>query len=304
VEESIVEARRQAPFMGCERLLEHYPSIAAGRAAVRRVLSQRGLTRRRKKKYETKRDLRAVKAGYSPFAQPQVDAKYLTDIPYYVEQLQRNPRLPRFEYTYRDPKTGGVFLGFSNELSESHACCFMAAVGGHLRRHGFDPAGYATIQTDNGSEFSGAERKTRSDRGFTHVVEDILRARHRFIPPGKKNHQADVETFHNIIEVELFNLETFASRNDFFEKGTLWQWWANTTRKNASKGRRTPDDILLEACPARDSRIWLLPALDLDALLDRRIQYSCKNKNLGGYHVPALLEKSKNIVLPESWTVE
>lgn len=37
--------------------------------------------------------------------------------------MWRNPDLPRFEYTWRDVKTGALFLGFANELSETHACC-------------------------------------------------------------------------------------------------------------------------------------------------------------------------------------
>jgi hypothetical protein len=258
-------------------------------------LKQHGVTERRKKKYEKKRDMREMKAKWGAFEQPQVDTKYLDDIPYYVDQMRRHPWLPGFEYTYRDPKTGGTFLGFGQDLSEAHACVFMAAVGAHLKRCGFDPRGFATIQTDNGSEYSGAERKTKSDRGFSHTVEHLLGARHRFIPPGKKNHQADVETFHQQIEVEFFNLEQYRSRAEFFRKAGQYQLWWNTTRRCGHKGKRTPDEILLTDHPHRDPRVWLLPVLDLDDLLARRV--TAATRPIGakrGYYVPALPESSRS----------
>ena len=60
------------------------------------------------KKYQKKRDMRALKARYRAFEQLQVDTKYLTDIPFYVEQLYRHSDLPRYQYTCRDVKTDGV----------------------------------------------------------------------------------------------------------------------------------------------------------------------------------------------------
>lgn len=288
VERQIVREREKAPCLGARRLKE-FCAIPAGVGTIARVLRQNNLTRKRKKKHEKKRDMREVKARFDPFEENQVDVKYLNDIPYYVEQLWRNPRLPRFQYTWRDVKTGAVFLGFANELSESHACAFVAAVGAHLGRTGLSLRGRSTIQTDNGSEFSGAERKTREDRGFNHLIERGLGATHRFIPPGKKNRQADVETLHDRIEEEFFNLERFADREDFFRRASMWQLWWNTTRKNGYKGGRTPDDILLETRPERDAKVWLLPALDLDALLARRANSKTLNKSpTGGYYVPAL----------------
>lgn len=304
VEALIVREREKAPCLGARRLKE-FCQIPAGESAIARVLRRRGLAHRRKKKYEKKRDMRALKARFRPFEENRVDTKYLTDIPYYVEQVWRNRDLPRFEYTWRDVKTGAVFLGFAGELSETHACCFAAAVGAHLRRTGFPLARRATVQSDNGPEFSGAERRVRDDRGFTHLIEQNLRAKHRFIPPGKKNYQADVETVHERIEAEFFDMELFADRKDFFLKTSAWQLWWNTTRKNSYKANRTPDQILLEARPQRDARVWFLPALDLDALLARRVNLAQRanparranpktlNKSpTGGYYVPALPESA------------
>jgi hypothetical protein len=287
VEAMIVREREKAPCLGARRLKD-FCEIPAGQGAIARVLRQRGLARRRKKKYEKKRDMRAVKARYKAFQETQVDTKYLTDIPFYVEQLHRRLDGPRFQYSLRDVKTGALFLGFANELSETHACSFVAAVGAHLKRCGFSPS-QTTFQSDNGSEFSGAEHHTNKERGFAYVVTTLMRARHRFIPPGKKNHQADVETIHERIEAEFFDLESFADRGDFFHKAAAWQLWWNVARKNGYKGNRAPDEILLEEQPERNANIWLLPALDLDALAAKRSLGKILNKSPArGYYVPAL----------------
>jgi transposase len=292
VETQILREREKAPCLGAARLKD-FCGISASEGAIGRILRQHGLTRKRRKRHEKKRDMRELKARFDPFEENQVDAKYLNDIPFYVEQVWRNPDLPRFEYTWRDVKTGAVFLGFADELSESHACCFAAAVGAHLARAGF-PLRASTIQTDNGSEFSGAERQARNCRGFRNLVERWLGAAHRFIPPGRKNHQADVETLHERIEPEFFDLERFTDRREFFQKASAWQLWWNTTRKNGYKGKRAPDQILLETHPLRDRRVWFLPALDLDALMRKRAGPKVLHKHpKGRYYVPALPGKTE-----------
>ncbi len=293
IEKAVIEARKHAPCLGPQRLKDFY-DFQVSANAIGRILRQNGLTKRRKKKYEKKRDMRELKARFKPFEENQVDSKYLNDIPFYVEQMWRDDSLPGFQYTFRDVKTGGLFLGFANELSEANACCFIAAVGAHLARTGFDLKEFGTIQTDNGSEYSGAERKEKHDRGFKRLIEKRLKARHRFIPPGKKNHQADVETVHERIEAEFLDLERFSDRGDFFRRASAWQLWWNVTRKNGYKGKRTPDEIMLEDVARRNPRVWLLPALDIDKLSAARAAGAMIEKNnLGGYHVPALPEKRR-----------
>ena len=289
VEKQVLRERDRAPCLGARRLRD-FCAIPASEGAIARILRQNGRTQRRKKKYEKKRDMRAVKARLAAFEHLQIDTKYLNDIPFYVEQMARNRALPRFQYTARDVKTGATFLGFGAELSGAHASCFAAAVLRHLERCGHPRRG-TVVQTDNGQEYSGVERKVKRDRGFTHVVRDLFGAEHRFIPPGKKNHQADVETLHERIEAEFLDLERFASRCDFFEKASMWQLWWNITRQNGYKGGRTPDAILLEEHPGRDTALWLLPALDLDALLAQRADHALADEeHKRGYYVPALPE--------------
>ena len=295
-ERVVLRERDKASCLDARRLKD-FCELEPSEGAIARILRQSGRAQKRKKKYEKKRDMRAVKAHLAAFEQIQIDTKYLNDIPYYVEQMARNPNLPRFQYTARDVKTGAVFLGFGDEYSESHSCVFAAAVLRHLNRCGHPREG-TIVQTDNGSEYSGTERKTKRDRGFSHVVRDLFKATHRFIPPGKKNHQADVETLHERIEPELLDLEHFASRQEFFMKASAWQLWWNTTRKNGYKGNRTPDQILLEEKPGRTPSTWFLPALDIDHLLKARAKRALDDEDSQrGYHVPALPEAGRKTFL-------
>ena len=78
-EKEVLEARSRAPCFGAARLKQMYclrPSVGA----IGRILRQHGLTKRRKKKYEKKRDMREIKAKFRPFEENQVDVKYLNDI--------------------------------------------------------------------------------------------------------------------------------------------------------------------------------------------------------------------------------
>jgi hypothetical protein len=286
-EKQVLRERDKAPCLGARRLKD-FCQLAPSEGAIARILRQNNRTRPRKKKYQKKRDMREVKARLMAFEQLQIDTKYLNDIPFYVEQMARNPHLPRFQYTARDVRTGATFLGFGDELTESHAACFAAAVLRHLQRTGHLLEN-TIVQTDNGQEYSGMERKTKHDRGFTHIVRDLFKLTHRFIPPGKKNRQADVETLHERIEAEFLDLERFASREQFLQKASMWQLWWNTTRKNGYKYGRSPEQILLEADPNRKPAVWLLPALDLEQLLAQRAQRALQGKSRG-YYVPALPE--------------
>lgn len=69
--------------------------------------------------------------------------------------------LPRFQYTIRDVKSGMLFLGFANEISELHAEMMMKHV---MRKIVPNFPGIPKVQTDNGVEFSGTTRKTENNR--------------------------------------------------------------------------------------------------------------------------------------------
>jgi hypothetical protein len=139
--------------------------LKAGKNAIGRILKERGLTRRKRKKRERQRDLREVKAQYRALTHLQMDVKYLTDIPYYWPQMEALG-LPRFEYTIRDTKSGALFLGFGHELSVTYASLLIRRCLMHLERCGIEPSS-VTVQTDRGSEFSGGQRGSGTSASCT-----------------------------------------------------------------------------------------------------------------------------------------
>ncbi|MCX6355582.1 MAG: hypothetical protein NTZ78_11870 [Candidatus Aureabacteria bacterium] len=120
----------------------------------------------------------------------------------------------------------------------------------------------------------------QKDRGFTYTIENIFSASHLRIPPGCKNAQADVETVHNLIEDEFFDIESFRNRKDFFCKVNTYQNFFNLARKNGSRNYKSPLDLLTEKAPSLNPRILYLPVLDLDAALSSQPVH----------HVPSLAE--------------
>ena len=91
--------RARTPGFGAARLKREF-ELAPSAGAISRILRQHSLTRRRKRKHQTKRDLRAVKAQFVPLTHFQMDVKYLNDIPHFWPFLTQL-RLPGFQYTAR-----------------------------------------------------------------------------------------------------------------------------------------------------------------------------------------------------------
>ncbi len=104
-EEQIVQKHKEAPCYGPKRLKHFNPFLKASEEAIYRVLKERGLLRKTRKKYRTKQDLRNVRAGYQALSHHQEDVKHLYDIPYYWPQMT-TWKLPKYEYTIRDTKSG------------------------------------------------------------------------------------------------------------------------------------------------------------------------------------------------------
>ncbi len=112
----IVKLRKQTAF-GAERL-KHEFQLSASHNAIARILHQHHLTRPRKKKAVTKKQFRHVKRHWPLFGQLSTDTKYLRDIPHYWPQMT-HLKLPRFQYTAREPVSGASFTGYADELSKS-----------------------------------------------------------------------------------------------------------------------------------------------------------------------------------------
>jgi hypothetical protein len=246
--------------------------------SIRKVWRQEGLLRRKRRKHKTKNDLREVKARWRLYEQVDVDTKHLYDIPEYWPQMKRH-HLPRYQYTAREVVSGLMFVGYAQECNLTYATLFAEIIIDHLRACGVQLQG-SRFQTDNGPEFIGSWA-AKEDSLFTKAVTAQHGLEHHTIPPGAHTHQADVETAHRLIEDELFESHTFNSNSDFFAKLSDYSLWFNVARTNSYKKHRTPWEIVHQRDPTISPRIAILPALDLDLILRRKL----KKPNLRGYDV-------------------
>lgn len=281
-ETKVVEAREKVSCYGPERL-KWFFRLKPSAGAIGRILRERKLTRKPRKKYQKKHDLREVKARYRALSHHQVDVKHLNDIPRYWLQMEQ-VGLPRYEYTIRDTKSGAVCLTYARELSVKFSELAVTRYADHLREHGIEP-GELIIQTDGGSEFSGGARK-KAGRGFVHQVEEVLGARHVFIPPGCCNANADVESFHALVEHEFYDLEDFTDVDDFLQKAYIYQNFFNFVRPNSYKGGKTPWEIIEAERPGLSPRTLFLPPVVIDDFYDH--VYNSPSRLIRvGQHVPA-----------------
>ena len=258
-EKKVLEARTALPCAGPRRLKDLF-GLQPSQGAIARILRQKGLARPRRKKRQRKNDLRAIKAHYPLFARLQADTKPLYDIPAYWPQMKQH-RLPRHQYTVREVRSGALFLDYADELSTTYATLATERILRHFQHHGLNLRN-SILSTDNGSEYGGQDKRER-DRGFHLRVQSYV-GQHRFLPPATPNAHADVETVHSWMEPELFDLERFSSRDDFFAKLRTYQRWWNFARINYSKGGKTPAQILDEL--GLHPALLLLPPVDLDQL--------------------------------------
>ena len=277
IEEQIVQKREIAPCYGPKRLKFFNPSLQASEGAIYRVLKERGLVRRQKKKYRVKQDLRSVKALYQSLTHHQEDVKHLYDIPYYWPQMT-TWRLPKYEYTIRDTKSGFTVVAFADEYNEQYSTILTETYLRHLKSFGIDLKD-VIIQTDNGSEF-GARKRDVKTPGFVNTIVMEWGATHNYIPPGCSNANADVESFHATVEKEFFNLEAYQSKEEFFRKVQAYQYFYNFVRPNFSKAGKTPIQIVLEDRPDISPKVLNFPVYDLDALFRQKMEIPV-NKMMG-----------------------
>jgi len=237
----IVKLRKQTAF-GAERLKQEF-QLPASHNAIARILRQHGLTCPRKKKPVTKKHLRQVKRHWQLFGQLSTDTKYLQDIPHYWPQMT-HLKLPRFQYTAREPVSGATFTGYADELSKSYATFLAEQLSVHLAGHGVDLS-RLTWQTDNGCEFL----ENQDEQGLPAAVR-ALGSAHRYIPPKRYTWQSDVETVHRLVEDEFFDRESFSGPPDFWRKVTTYWHYFNLVRPNRGKEWQSPLQILNAKAPA------------------------------------------------------
>lgn len=278
VEGEVLRHRESKPGWGAKRLKMDF-DIPCSHGAASRILKEHGKIKGRKKKKKVRNDLREIKDKFRSFERNCVDTKHLYDIPCYFSQM-RVLGLPKYQYTFRDMKLGAMFLGYSKELSLSHSLIFIETIGRWLKEHGVKTEG--TIwQSDGGSEFIGSwQAKNKS--AFIKAIEGFG-AEHFQIP--KVTYNADVEAVHNTVELEFYDIEAFNGNENFFAKATTYNLYYNLLRKNSNRKYKSPLDTLRETKEEINSAVLTLPALNLDKLLDCKLN---ENSSSGGHDVPGL----------------
>ncbi len=278
----VVELRRRLPTFGAQRLQREW-DLPLGHTAIERILRQHDLIRPRRRKYQKKQDLAALKATGALFQQISADTKDLDDIPHYWPQMKARG-LPVVQYTAREVRSGLQFLAYASRRSAQASSLFAQRIQVHLRRCGVNLQD-VTWQTDNGAEFIGELQKDGSRSHFPAAVT-YFGSQHQRIPPAAHTYQSDVETVHRLIEDEFFDLETFKSRADFLAKASLYQLYFNLARPNSHKRGLTPWQIIHQLDPRPSLQVCLLPPAFLDYRLDasRRDDPSTLK---GGYGLPS-----------------
>ena len=255
IEQKIVAIRKLRPYLGPYRIREEY-GIQASIMAIYRVLKDYGLIRPRKRKYKTKRDLRAVKQKLRPFELIQVDIKELKDIPNYYPYLVIG--FPPYQFSARDVRTGISFVSYGYEKSSTNTGIFLLYVGMHLWRCGVDLR-EVTWQTDNGSEFIGSPTRKQGKTLFEEIAA-WFGSKTATIPPRQSTFNSDVEAMHRLIEEEFYDLESYQQRKQFLQKAMTYMVYFNAFRKFRYKYGQTPLDILKKAAE-RSVQIKKIPVL-------------------------------------------
>lgn len=245
---------------------------------IRKIWRKNGVSSRmRRKKHVTKQNLREIKKQFALFERVSEDTKDLFDIPEYWPQM-RLKRLPKTQYTFREVSCGVQFLGFADERSLTHSKLFAEYVNEHLKKYGLIVE-QGIRQTDNGSEYCGSW-SAKKPSAYTLSIESA-KLIHGTIPPGAHRFQSDVETVHNLIEVEFYEIEKFVDRTDFMEKTHTYQLFFNLERPNTYKENKCPWQLAQEKRPDIPKEALMLPPVDLEALLNKKLAHLAK----GGYDV-------------------
>jgi len=273
----IVKLRAKYKRLGAEqvKVLEDLPESSK---TIRKIWRKNGVSRRcRRKKHVTKQNLREVKKLFALFERSCEDTKDLDDIPEYWPQMM-DKRLPKVQYTFREVSCGVQFLGFADERSLIHAMLFTEYINEHLKQYSLIVEN-GIRQTDNGSEYIGAW-SAKNPSAYTLAIESE-KLIHGTIPPGAHRFQSDVETVHNLIETDFYEIEQFTDRADFMEKAHTYQLFFNLERPNTYKENKSPWQLAKEKRPELKKEALMLPPVDLDALLDKKLATVTQ----GGYDV-------------------
>ena len=231
-------------------------------SVIYRVLKQNERVKKRKRRYQKKRELAKWKKTFKALKYWQIDVKDLVDISNIWAFIEEN-HIPRYEYTARDVRTGTTFIAFAYEYSLLYSIRFVTMLLEHLKAYQILLED-VTIQTDNGSEFIGSVY-SREDSGFSRVIEDKYFAKHVTIPVATPRFNGHVENFHGRIEVEFYEKEYLPTEHELLSKATGYIWWYNLIRKNQNT-KKTPFELIKQQTNIQEKQFLDFPPVVLDNL--------------------------------------
>ena len=254
----VLQLREETGY-GAERLKVQY-GLWPSAGAIHRILRDHGKIEPVKKKHQKRQDLWNVKKQLRALGSKlQLDGKQLTDIAHYYP-FYAALGLPKWQFTLRCVKSGATFVSFMEGEKGMEASVFMVYVFEHLKRHGVDVSGL-TIQVD-GIAYAH-NFKSLKKTAFRELIESYgatLR-----IKPGGGTNQSDVESFHNLIEVEFYDRQDFVSKSDFYGKVYRYMLGFNYVRKNRHKDWQAPLYFLSQDQPKVSPEVLDLPPIYLEA---------------------------------------
>lgn len=164
IEKKVLKARKRSGFGG-ERLVREF-GLPCSAGAAKRILRQNKLTRKPRRKHQTKNDLRKVKAKLPAFEHFQMDTKPLFDIPEYYPYIKRLG-LPRHQYSIREVPTGARSSSPTPRSSRppTRACASSGSSNTCASAAKTSPTSTSTPTTAQSSE---AVRNASANAGSTH----------------------------------------------------------------------------------------------------------------------------------------
>ena len=256
-------AKNKKCRIGQDRILLELPEdMKCSTATINRIMHEHNLIKKRKRKYQKKRQCAEYKKTLKALRNWQVDVKELHDIPNIVALVEAGI-IPNFQYTARDQVTGLTFVCYAWEHTLINSVRFVSALFEHIKRFGIHPS-EVIVQTDNGSEFIG-NIFARESSLFTTTVENTYRSKHKTIPIGKKEWQGVVESLHGRIEYEFYDVEEFRSLSDFLSKAYTYILYWNLDRKRLSD-KKSPMMLIKEKCRIFDASVGDFQPFVLDSM--------------------------------------
>ena len=286
MEDKVMELRKQLKKISGKRLRMEF-GIPLQPSTIYRIYTSHEDPKEKWKKHKKKQDLREVKKKLKVFEKIQIDIKDLSDIPNYYEQAHHT-RLPRYQFTARDVKSGAMFISYARTKDLGNASVFCAYLLAHLNRMGINVKEIG-VQTDNDGAFVGNWRPG-SFSSLTNIIEHIYKAMHLRIPPAAPTYNSDVETVHARIEEELYDIEDIYSSYDLLCKGFSYVIYFNLIRPNSGKDYKSPLKIIAEEKGSVDPNLLTLPPIMLDDNFDIYLNAlnGAEDAAGRGHHVPGL----------------